>query len=54
MWPMNYSAWQRDAPVDGGARAMRPLQFPSSHLPPRVDLRPYLTPVEDQADMSTW
>jgi hypothetical protein len=33
---------------------MRPLQFPANTLPSHTDLRPYMTPVEDQADMSTW
>jgi hypothetical protein len=54
MWFGNQQGSYQPVPVDGGARAMRPLQFPSSRLPSHVDLRPHLTPVEDQADMSTW
>ena len=54
MWPANHPWWHQSAAADGGARQMRPLQFPAHHLPSRIDLRPYMTPVEDQADMSTW
>ena len=54
MWPADQSWWQQSLSVDGVARAMRPLQFPVNRLPQRVDLRRYMTPVEDQADMSTW
>ncbi|CAF1496624.1 unnamed protein product [Rotaria magnacalcarata] len=53
MWPANQSWWHQSAAVDGDARQMRPLQFANNHLPSRVDLRPHMTPVEDQADMST-
>ncbi len=54
MWPANHSWWHQSMGVDGDSRQMRPLQFPANQLPPRIDLRPYMTPVEDQADMSTW
>ena len=54
MWPNQPQWWHQSAPVDGGARNMRPLELPLKRLPPRVDLRPHMTPVEDQADMSTW
>ncbi|UJR27970.1 hypothetical protein I4U23_009228 [Adineta vaga] len=53
MWPVDHSWWHQSLSVDGGARAMRPLQFPVNRLPHRVDLRRHMTPVEDQADMST-
>ncbi|CAF2396943.1 unnamed protein product [Rotaria sp. Silwood2] len=55
MWPGNHQWWHQSVTVDRdrGARHMRPLQFPSNHLPSHVDLRQYMTPVEDQADMST-
>jgi len=35
-------------------RQMRPLQFPLQPLPPYVDLRPWMTPVEDQGQMESW
>jgi hypothetical protein len=35
-------------------RQMRPLEFPLRRLPPYVDLRPWMTPVEDQGHMETW
>lgn len=54
MWPINQQWWHQPIPADRGARAMRPFQFPPNRLPRRVDLRRYMTPVEDQADMSTW
>ena len=54
MWPKSPQWWHQSIAVDGGSRNMRPLQLPLKRLPPRVDLRPFMTPVEDQADMSTW
>lgn len=54
MWPANQQWWHQSVAADAGARQMRPLQFPQRPLPSRIDLRPYMTPVEDQADMSTW
>jgi hypothetical protein len=54
MWPANHSWWHQSVAADRGARPMRPLQFPGSTIPAHIDLRPYMTPVEDQADMSTW
>ena len=35
-------------------RVMRPLSFPRQHLPDRIDLRPWMPPVDHQADMETW
>jgi hypothetical protein len=54
MWPNHPQWWHQSVAVDGGARNMRPLELPLKRLPPRVDLRRFMTPVEDQADMSTW
>jgi hypothetical protein len=54
MWPADHPWWHQSVAVDGGARVMRPLQFQGNRLPSHVDLRRYMTPVEDQADMSTW
>ncbi|CAF0823168.1 unnamed protein product [Rotaria sp. Silwood1] len=53
MWPANNYWGHQTMEADGRARAMRPLELPLTHLPSRVDLRRYMTPVEDQADMST-
>ncbi|CAF3827826.1 unnamed protein product [Rotaria sordida] len=52
-WPANHQWWHQSVSADGTARAMRPFQFPISQLPSYVDLREYMTPVQDQADMST-
>jgi len=54
MLPAHHSWWHQNAAADRGARQMRPLVMKANRLPARVDLRPYMTPVEDQADMSTW
>lgn len=54
MWPAYQSQWFGGPPVDGDSRHMRPLQLPISRLPAQVDLRRYMSPIEDQADMSTW
>lgn len=54
MFPANHQWWHQSVATDAGARPMRPLQFPDRRLPVQVDLRPYMTPVEDQEDMSTW
>ena len=35
-------------------RQMRPLEFPSGPLPPYVDLRRWMTPIETQGQMETW
>ena len=35
-------------------RQMRPALFPPQHLPLYVDLRRYMTPVENQGQMETW
>jgi hypothetical protein len=36
------------------ARAMRPLSFPRERLSTSVDLRRWMTPVEQQLEMNTW
>jgi hypothetical protein len=55
MLPVHRQKWWQQAELrDGRARQMRPLQFPARTLPPRIDLRRFMSPVEDQADMSTW
>ena len=36
------------------ARAMRPLSFPRGKLSTVVDLRKWMTPVEQQLEMNTW
>ena len=54
MFPHTQPFLHRPIPVDGVTREMRLFQFPAKPLPPYVDLRRYMTPVEDQEDMSTW
>jgi hypothetical protein len=54
MWFDNQPWWHQSFAADGAARKMRPWQMPLNNLPPHIDLRPFMTPVEDQADMSTW
>ena len=33
---------------------MRPISFPSDYLSRRVDLRRYMSDIEEQGDMNTW
>lgn len=56
MWRKKYRRQnqQQLEDADSNARQMRIFEFPQRHLPPYVDLRRYMTPVDDQADMSTW
>ena len=35
-------------------RPMRPLSFPADHLPTAVNLRRWMTPVEQQLDINAW
>ena len=35
-------------------REMRPISFPSDHLSRHVDLRRYMSDIEEQGDMNTW
>lgn len=35
-------------------RHMRPISFPNDHLSHHVDLRRYMSHIEEQGDMSTW
>ena len=35
-------------------RLMRPLSFPKEALSTYVDLREWMTPIENQRDMNTW
>lgn len=37
-----------------GQREMRPISFPSNNLPRYVDLRRYMSDIEEQGDMNTW
>ncbi len=36
------------------ARVMRPMSFPRERLSTSVDLRRWMTPIEDQEDLNTW
>ena len=36
------------------ARVMRPMPFPRVRLSTSVDLRRWMTPIENQEDMNTW
>jgi hypothetical protein len=35
-------------------RLMRPLSFPKQELSRTVDLREWMSPIEQQEDMNTW
>ena len=54
MWPANHQWWHQSVAADGNVRRMRPLQFRNNQFPVSVDLRPYMTPIEDQEDLSAW
>lgn len=44
----------RNEEKDQREREVRPMVFPKTDIPPYVDLRKWMSPIEQQSEMNTW